>query len=280
LANPRFYFYPAGFSTLQTIELPRVSRLEPVQQPQLTTLTTANLGMVQVSYGVRRLWRITLERDSMLSDAGRARWRALHALVSHLETGGAVGFATDHSKAYAGYSAGSYILGGSYVVWQGNAFAPWNQSAAPVAGDDLLIEQAPMYGRVECHKVASITNRTIALSGTTLQFDHNGTSAIIRNAGFFPALRLAADRYTPPMTNEHGIIHSLDLTLEMDAAIYAPVDAYGLADFGLGSGASPQYNAGGNLEALLSAKRGRTGKASTPRISSAYLLQSSGKVSR
>jgi hypothetical protein len=58
------------------------------------------------------------------------------------------------------------------------------------------------------------------------------------------------------------------------------VDAYGLADFGLGSGASPQYNAGGNLEALLSAKRGRTGKASTPRISSQYLLQSSGKVSR
>jgi hypothetical protein len=49
---------------------------------------------------------------------------------------------------------------------------------------------------------------------------------------------------------------------------------------GLGSSAGPQYNAGGNLEALLSAKRGRTGKASTPRISSAYLLQSSGKVSR
>lgn len=137
-----------------------------------------------------------------------------------------------------------------------------------------------MYGLVECHKVASITNRTIALSGTTLQFDHNGTSAIIRNAGFFPALRLASDRYNPPMTNEHGIIYSLELTLEMDAAIYAPVDAYGLADFGLGSGASPQYSAEGSLEARLSARGARTGKASTPRISSSYLLSSSGRVSR
>ena len=53
MGSPTFYFYPAGWSKLETITLPRVSRLEPVQQPQLSTLTTANLGMVQVSPDTR-----------------------------------------------------------------------------------------------------------------------------------------------------------------------------------------------------------------------------------
>jgi hypothetical protein len=240
--------------------------------------------MVQVSYGKRRLWRITVERDSMLSDAGRARWRALQAVVSHLEAGGAIGFSTDHTKSWAGYTSGTPVLGGSYVAWQGNAFAPWNNSAAPVAGDDILIEQAPMYGLEECHKVASISANQISLSGTTIVFDHAGRSAMVRYAGFFPALRMVSDRYTPPLTNEHGIIYSLELTLEMDAAIYAPVDAYGLADFGLGGTGAGQYNAGGSLESLLKSRSrmalGAGVAGSAPRISSSYLLQSSGKVSR
>lgn len=276
MGSPTFYFYTG--SKLQTVTLPRLTRLEPVYQPQLATLTTGNLGMVQVSQGVRRQWRITMERDSMLTDAGRARWRALHALVSHLEAGGVIGFSTDHAKSWAGYPAGTIIQGGSYVTWWGNAFSAWNSSAAPVAGDDIVIEQAPMYGLTECHKVATLSGNQISYSGTTNVFDHGSTPKLVRYAGFFPALRMASDRYTTPITNEHGIIYSLELTLEMDAGIYAAnVQQQNL---GLGSTSASQYQSGGSLEdalARLSASRS-TGFA--PAGQMPFAFRQGGRITR
>jgi hypothetical protein len=261
------------------VTLPRLTRLEYVPVPQAVTLTTGGLGMVQVCQGVRRVWRVTMERDSMQTDAGRARWRALQAVVSHLETGGAIGLSTDHAKSWAGYPAGAIIQGGSYVTWWGNAFSAWNSSAAPVAGDDIVVEQAPMYGLRECHKVAALSGSQISYSGTTGVFDHAGVPLLVRYAGFFPALRMPFDKYTPPETNEHGIIHTLELNLEMDAAVYAAnVQQQSL---GLGSTSASQYQSGGSLEAFLSRRAGASGlQGMQPRIGSAYLLQSSGRFSR
>lgn len=282
MGSPSIYWYPAGWSTLKVITLPRLTRLEEVPQPQLQTLPTASLGMVQVAAGIRRQWRFTMERVSMLTSAGRATWREMQGVVSYLQMGGVIGISTDHAKSYAGYPAGGVSPGDSHVVWRGNAFSPWNSSAAPSAGDDLVIEQAPMYGLSECHKVGAFTNTTISLSGSTINFDNVNRSILIRNAGFFPALRMPSDRLTTAITNEHGIIFSLELILEMDAAIYAPVEAYGLADLGLGGTDGVQYQAGGSLaDALARRKWSGSGVASQqPRISSAFLLSSSGKVAR
>ena len=257
MGSQTIYAYFTG-SRLSTITLPRLSRLEPLPAPLLATHTTGNLGSVTVYGGTRRLWRFTMERVSMLGTSGRATWRQMEALIAHLNAGGAIGLSTDHAKSWAGYTSGSALAGYSYITLTGNAFSTWS-NVSPAAGDDVIIEQAPIYGLSECHKVSAYSGSQLTLDGTTLAFQHGGTGTLVRYHGFYPALRLASDqRVAQPLTNEHGISFSLELVLEMDAAVYAPPDDQGIA-LGLGSSTGSELDIGGSLDALLAQRKALLG---------------------
>lgn len=255
MGSPTIYFYPGGGSKLVKVTLPRVTRLERVNEPQLTTLTSAAMSTVQVYGGTRRRIRLTMERVSMLTTAGKATYSEILAVVSHLESGGAIGFSTDHSRSYAGYLAGTVQPGQSYVAWWGSAFQAWNSSAAPAVGDHVAVETAPMYGLEEQHKVTSYAGSQIGFSDDVV-FSHNGLSSLVRWEGFFPALRLDGSAAAGVISNEHWINFTLDLTLVVDAALYIdPSNRYDLADLGIGSTSGSILDVGGSLEARLAANR-------------------------
>lgn len=282
MGSPTVYYYAAG-SRLTKVTLPYLSRWEEMPAPQLASVLTGDLSMVQVVRGTRRRYRITLERCSMLTTAGRATWREVQAVVSHLQAGGTIGLSADHSKTWAGYPSGGINAGFGYATWQGNAFRAWNSTAAPAAGDDLILETAPVYGLTECHKVSGLTNNQIALSDTVV-FDHAGMGSLVRHAFFLPACKLPSDTMPSQMlTNEHGINFSLELVLEMDARIYMdPDNSYGLADFGLGDTSGSMLDAGGALGAALAqraSQRGGLGStAGTAQMGYGFLQKSLGRL--
>ena len=107
-------------------------------------------------------------------------------------------------------------------MWGGNAFSAWPSVAcAPVAADEVAIEAPPVYGKSETHLVNTLTGSQISFDGEKLVYSYTNLLAMVRWAGFWPCLRLPQDKLSqPPITNEHAVIWALDLTLEVDPAVY------------------------------------------------------------
>ena len=214
--------YPSGLSTLVKVSLPRITRCEPADQVDVDDGYTGNLGMVRTFRGIRRRVRITIERQSMLTTAGLAYYASLQAVVAHLQGGGAIGFTQDDDYTWAGYASGTWSIGASYVAYAGNAFSAWNGTAAPANGQQVMIESDGIFGQSEQHLCTALGGSTQISISPTLTFDYaNATPAMVRWWRFWPALRLPADKLSPPLSNEHGINWSLDLTLEVDNRIFS-----------------------------------------------------------
>ena len=227
-SNPKIFMYPSGLSTLVKVSLPRITRCEPVDQVDREDGYTGNLGMVSTFRGIRRRVRITIERQSMLTAAGLAYYASLQAVISHLQTGGAIGFTQDDDYTWAGYASGTWAIGSSSVMYAGNAFSAWNGAAAPANGQQVVIESDGIFGQSEQHLCTSLVGTSQISISPTLTLDYTSTKpAMVRWWRFWPALRLPADKLSPPLSNEHGINWSMDLTLEVDNRIFhAAGDAY------------------------------------------------------
>ena len=206
---------------LEKTELPRQTRCEPVDVVDVEDGYTGNLGLVRTYQGTRRRVHITFERNTLMSSAGVGYYNSLFALVEHLRGGGAVGFSKDHANSWAGYASGSWSRKASYVAYSGNAFAAWSSAAAPAADQIVAIESAPIFAQSEQHKCTALGGGTQISISPTLTFDYaDRYPAMVRWFWFWPALRMPADKMSPPIINEHGIIWTLDLTLEVDANIF------------------------------------------------------------
>lgn len=206
---------------LEKTELPRLSRLEPVDVVDVEDGYTGNLGLVRTYQGTRRRVRITSERNTLMSSAGPAYYNSLFALIEHLRGGGAAGFSKDHANSWAGYASGSWSRKAAYVAYSGNAFSAWNASAGPAADQITAIESAPIFAQSEQHKITALGGTTQISISPALTFDYaDRYPAMVRWSWFWPALRMPADKTSPPLSNEHGVNWTLDLTLEVDANIF------------------------------------------------------------
>ena len=220
--TPRFYFYPGQSGPLQTLDLTRISRLEQIDKVLEIKATNGYAGSVRFFQGTQRRIRITMERISLLTSAGTAQHRHLQALISHLQTGGLVGLSLDPAKSWAGYPAGTWSRGASYVSTWKNAFWGWESAATLVSGDEVVIESSPIQGWAERLLTSGLSRGGLQVdfNGDTLAFDwKNADSPMVRWHGFYPCLQLA-DVERPPITNEYGRVFSIDLTLEVIPDIF------------------------------------------------------------
>jgi hypothetical protein len=206
---------------LEKTELPAQTRCEPVDVVDVEDGYTGNLGLVRTYHGTRRRVHITFERKTLMSSAGVGYYNSLFAVVEHLRGGGAVGFSQNHSNTWAGYASGSWSRKASYVAYSGNAFSAWSSAAAPAANQNVVIESAPIFAQSEQHLCTALGGTTQISISPTLTFDYaDRYPAMVRWFWFWPALRMPADKMSPPLINEHGINWTLDLTLEVDANIF------------------------------------------------------------
>ena len=259
MGSPCFYWYPAGSTTLEITQLPRLTRLEPVDAVDVQDGYTGNLTQIRTYGGTRRRVRLTIERHSMLSSAGATYYQKLQAVIEHLRGGGAVGFSQNHDYTWAGYSSGTWVRGYSYFSYSGNAFSSWNGSAAPANGQGIVAEAAPIYPQSEAHSCTGLSGGSQITISDTVTFDYTGISPVmVRWDKFWPALRMPADKLAPPLSNEHAIAWTFDLTLEVDASIFwAAGDQYQQQAMRFALGSTTSKSGMGSLDSILAAVRNR-----------------------
>jgi hypothetical protein len=227
MATVEIYYYPeAGGSLIRVPLTRRLSRLEEVDTVDAEDASNGYLSTSRAFRGVRRRIRVAIDRVNWMVADGKSLHRALVPVIQHLRNGGVIGLTLDNTKAYAGYIAGSISQGASNYNFGGNAFSVWpSATCAPASGDEVVISTPPLYGKHERRLVGSVTPSTygfyyVGFNGETLAYNYESPS-MLRWHGFWPALKLPQDAInSPPITNEHGISWSLDLTLEEDPAVY------------------------------------------------------------
>lgn len=240
---PRFYYYPDPGGSLTEAALNRaLSRLEQIDQPQRTDVYGGEQRAWEQFHGTRRRVRLVWERVSLLTTAGRADYRALQAVVAHLQVGGVVGFSADSTKTWCaapGIGARVWARGSTSLFTTANLLAAWAPLASLAAADQIIVESHPVYGLAEQRLVSSWTSstRTLAFDSEKLIFDFRDTDALLRWYRCWPALRLPADALsTAPITNDRGITFDCALTLEVEPQIHRVT--------------SPQAGGGSKLSAL------------------------------
>lgn len=216
--SAKFYFYPDDTGGLTAITLAKpLTELHEKRVPQRVTAKRGDGSAAVASWLSDTRVRIVLERGL---SAGNVR--DLKAMEDHLHRGGAVGFAREHTKAWAAYGSSTY-RGYTYISTGGQAFANWEASGALASGDEIVIESAPPEAGIEMHAISSVSATTgqVNLSSETILRSLSGP-ILVRHRDFYPALRLPDDQLDKPLvTTERRLSWTLDVELEVIPDIIA-----------------------------------------------------------
>ncbi|WP_306523543.1 hypothetical protein [Gemmatimonas sp.] len=249
--SAKFYWYPDSDGSLSTLTLakPLTELHETRASDRITSKRGDGSSAVAVWLTATRV-RIVLERGL---SAGNVR--DLRQLEDHLQRGLPVGFAREHTKAWAGFGS-SPNRGYAYVTTGGAAFTNW-ETASLVSGDEIAIESGAPWSEIEMHAVSSVsaTTGTITLSGETVLHTFGGP-VIVRHRDFYPALRMPDDQLGKPIVStERRLSWTLDVELEaMPELVQAGYDYDTFKALPMGGTTAPnnQFNqVGSTLQKLL-----------------------------
>ena len=209
--SAKFYWYPDEDGGLSTITLAKpLTEMHETRAPDRVSAKRGDGSSANAVWLSATRVRIVLERGL---SAGNVR--DLRQLEDHLHRGLPVGFAREHTKAWAAFG-GSTFRGFTYVVAGASAFPTW-ESASLASGDEVVIESAPPEGEIEMHAISSVSSTTgyVTLNGETILRSFAGP-IIVRHRDFYPALRMPDDRLGHPMvTTERRLSWTLDVELEV-----------------------------------------------------------------
>lgn len=241
MSFPAFYWYPAGTSSGATLETTSLGEdltsltHWPVRPRADARAQSGRLSATQTG-AARQAVRPTLERFQ-----GRALARALESLSAHLEAAGAVGFANDPAKAWAGYSLYDLPRGKAVIETGGNAW--YVAGAALAAGDEVVIEGLSS-GQREWAALESVSGDQLTLSSGVV-YTYESEVVLVRHRHFWPVLMLPAEemrRGAGILTTVREIHYTLDVVLHTDPAVLAVFGEMGVSqDDWLGSSEALGY---------------------------------------
>lgn len=238
MGNAKFYYYPkpASITYLTSIDLG-----EPLAELFSEFDIDAQDG---VSYTGRRYRTVSkiievirIQRDRMID--GETKARDLMTMQSHLDRGHVVAFASDSGKAYGSFLTQPARAGDMSIQVSSNQFTQIVGDQIVTAGDYLMIESQNPAMRYQMVEVSSITatattSGSITLS-TPILFDFDSGPVGVRYYRFWPWLKRPSNNTGKNMvTNEHGFLWSLDLTVVPDYfeyfSLFPPVGLIADAD--------------------------------------------------
>ena len=166
---------------------------------------------------------ITIQRDRMILGIDKAmEYRALQA---HLDNGNVCSFSADSSKAWCGYVLTNPLSSGSTTVQvSNNPFSSFVGSNILAADDYVIFDTKPPAAITEANKISSLSSGFSASNGGTITLDRKcafryDVDTFVRWFRFIPiAKRPIEDIGRSIITNEHGMLYSLELRLEIDYA--------------------------------------------------------------
>ena len=219
MGNAKFYFYPEpSGNKLVTIDLGEaLGELFSEWQKDVSD-GVAYDGSIFRTIG-RTQEVINIQRDRM--SGGFETARKFRALQNHLDRGFACSFSADSDNAFIFPVTSSPVISGDTIVQVGsNPFRNFVGTNVPAANDYMVMETGSPASICEQVKV-SATDVTAANGGRLtfsegLNFAYD-RPAFVRWHWFWPVLRRpASDVGKSIITNEHGLLYSLDLRLIVD----------------------------------------------------------------
>ena len=221
--SAKFFFYPEPVGNhLVTIDLGE-DLAEFYTEIQYThdSNSTMTGKMHQTTMLNREV--VTIVRDRM--SGGEDLAHQLTALQNHLDRGYSCAFTADHTKAFVHPISVNPFGGDSSIKCFSNPFRNMFGAHVPQANDYIVIENQPPAMIQEAHKVASTTAFS-SLGGGRINLTNNvaftyPNVAFMRHYRTFPILkRLPEDRGKSIVTNEHGLLWSLEIRLTPDYDTY------------------------------------------------------------
>jgi hypothetical protein len=219
--SSRFWYYPNN-SGLVTVNLGRtITEMRvPTTDFRQASATSWSGERTVVQWGGVEQSRIRLEWGGT-SAVDRAVRRELVAMLNHMDRGGSVMFAVEHTRFYAGFLGLSYPVGDTviFVVPTTDAIAP----AVNIADTEIVLRSANPNCKIECQHVSAHAIGPFNTDGALtinpgLQYDFAGDGwVLVREMGSWPALRLPEGaRGRPHLTGDHETKFVLDLPVEED----------------------------------------------------------------
>lgn len=227
MGDPRIYWYPAGATGFETINLPHVSAVNVSQFRDV--VDAEGLTMARLDRGGGRIVSIR-GRYSFANHAEVIR--GLQTLESHLRSGGRIAFALDSEKMYASRLISRSLTGQTSIRVDAKNALPFSTVTLNSADQLLLQQTSPLrYERVKIQgTVTTVTSSRLIPLSRGLYYEHP-THTIVRTEYSFPALYMDAAASNSPtsfLSDERhpGLIFELDVSLvELPHEIESLVDA-------------------------------------------------------
>ena len=222
MGNAKFWYYPYSGNRLVTIDMG-----EGLAEMFSEFRKDADGGISLNGHSYRSVGLtqevITIQRDRMILGADKAM--EFRALQAHLDNGNVCSFSADSSKAWCGYVLTSPLSSGSTTVEvSNNPFSSFVGSNVLAADDFVIFDTQPPAAITEANKISSLSAGFSASNGGTLTLDRGcafryDIDTFVRWFRFIPiAKRPIEDIGRSIITNEHGLMYSLELRLEIDYA--------------------------------------------------------------
>ena len=220
----KFYYYPQPTGNhLVTIDL-QEDLAEYYCEYEVTAGSSESMnGKIHQTTMLNREI-ITIVRDRMQGSETLAH--QFLALQNHLDRGFSCAFAADADNAFCHPLSQLPVGGDSRVQCHSNPFVNMVGTKTPAANDFVVIESQPPKMLQEAHKIQSLGSGFGATTGgqinlnNLINFTYQGP-AFLRHYRFHPVLkRLPADRGKSIITNEHGLLWSLEIRLTPDYENY------------------------------------------------------------
>lgn len=221
MANPCFIYWPEGHTSRRILDLGEdISDLQ--QTPRRRVLDSGSLSGKYTRTNLTSGLSIRIV-DERFSD--RRKFRQLHQVINHAETGLLVAFAVDSSKIY-GYpiretsTTGAVgTISSTIKISKTNWFVGWHTAPGTIAvGDEICIESGAWRGYREWHKVDQITDagdHYVIRTQDKITHDYS-VGGIVRYADFFPFLRLPENAVGGNLiSHEHRISFTFDCPFDL-----------------------------------------------------------------
>ncbi len=185
---PAIYWQPRGATSIQRIDLPWVTDLDP--QPVRVAQDVSPISGTPHRTDLGGFTEVMIECQGLdPNDSTHAAViRRLRSLQSHIQAGGVFGFAHDHAGA-AGYFTTAPISHGDTVMTVqagGSPFSAWSSSGALSSADEVRIVDGNPDLRVHHDTFSSVSNQTVTLNdGSDFSFS---SGALIIARDFYPVL--------------------------------------------------------------------------------------------
>jgi hypothetical protein len=202
----RFYWYAPGSARLLTLDV-YPAALQADVEAVAEGVSPLSGRAVRVQQGVR--WRVTLDLQAVSEDDRYG----LRTLVSHLQRGGAVGFARDPDKALLAWTVSAITPGtSSFLTSGGSQMLAWEPSAALASGDRLIVQSQNPEGIIEEPIATSVSSVGLVTLSTPIRSRMAQTPVAVRPYGFWPVLVMEpAD--TPEIRSDRELYYDVTMTL-------------------------------------------------------------------